>query len=420
MLIVAQKSIDADDVGQMINHARKKSGVVPPAKPEHVADALTKLREETYMTSAINVIFHVEQPGALATKITEKWQLDKTASGRFVVDLIRGPYKNRVESILRPLEEEINHAADVLRGSSGDEQSLRLIEQKLSEWDEYAQPLQLIDEGKGFDEKRSSEICGNLRDLALDLHNNKGESEISLRITKLLLKVFIELPEMAAALAKDLETLEKIVGEKHRNTAFKERLQAFTKAVKSTQNNSGKIVDLINALSALLDEYAELAHDEKIWHKARSVALALHNKHGATPAALHVTKELLSLAERFNAPQFISDKLYEDRKFLEVIPVRTVEQSPRSGRFWIIIVVGAVIIYLLTHASSKNDTFVSTPRQTGASAIQKPAVELRLVYVTASKLNVRNLPNGEHRRDHSTVTRMLLPPGLLETVGKKS
>ncbi|WP_424947979.1 hypothetical protein [Candidatus Spongiihabitans sp.] len=347
MLIMAQKSIDADDVGQMINHARKKSGIVPPAKPEHVADALTKLREQRHIKSAINVIFHGEQPGALATKITEKWQFDKTASGRFVVDLIRGLYKHRVESILRPLEEEINHAADVLRDSPGDEQSLRLIEQNLSEWDEYAQPLQLIDEGKGFDEKRSSEICGKLRDLALDLHNNKGKSEISLRITKLLIKVFIELPEMAAALAKDFDALEKIVGEKHRNTEFKERLQAFMNAVKSTQNNSGKTADLINALSALLDDYAELANDEKIWNIARSVALALHNKHGATPAALHVTKELLSLAGRCNAPQCISDQLYEDRKFLEVIPVRTVEKSPRSGWFGIIIVVGAVIIYSL-------------------------------------------------------------------------
>ncbi|WP_423909031.1 hypothetical protein [Candidatus Spongiihabitans sp.] len=345
MLIETQKSIDADDVGQMINHARKKSGVVPPAKPEHVADALTKLREQTYMTSAINVIFHGEQPSALATKIAEKWRYDKTLSGRFVANLICEVYKNRIQDVLRPLEQEIDHAADVLRDSPGDEQSLRLIEQKLSKWDEYAQPIQLVDEGKGFDEKRSSEICGKLRGLALDLHNNKGESEISLRITKLLIKVFIELPVMAAALAKDFDTLEKIVGEKHRNTEFSERLQAFMNAVENTQNNSGKIVDLINALSALLDEYAELANEEKIWSRARDVALALHNKHGATPAALHVTKELLSLAERFNAPQFISDKLYEDRKFLEVIPVRTVEKSFWSGWFWIIIVVGAVIIY---------------------------------------------------------------------------
>ena len=123
---------------------------MPIAKSEHITTALIKLREEQHIKTAINMIFHAEHPGTLATNITDKWRFDKTASGRFVADLIRGAYKSRIQPILQPLEQDIDRAADILRDTPRNELSLQLIERKLSEWDEYAQPLQLIDEGKGL------------------------------------------------------------------------------------------------------------------------------------------------------------------------------------------------------------------------------------------------------------------------------
>ena len=123
---------------------------MPIAKSEHITTALIKLREEQHIKTAINMIFHAEHPGTLATNITDKWRFDKTASGRFVADLIRGAYKSRIQPILQPLEQDIDRAADILRDTPRNELSLQLIERKLSEWDEYAQPLQLIDEDKGL------------------------------------------------------------------------------------------------------------------------------------------------------------------------------------------------------------------------------------------------------------------------------
>ena len=329
-LITAQKHIDVNEVSGLINTARKKSGVVPVAKLEHIADALTKLREEKHMESAENAIFHVKHPGILVAEIAENWRHDKTASGRFVADLVRGVYKNRIQDILRPLEEEINRAADVLWNSPRDEESLCLIEQKLSEWDEYAQPIQLIDEGKGFDEKRSSEICNKLRNLSLHINNSGNEPEISLRITKLLNKVFPELPEAAEYLARDLEALEKIVGEKRQDNKMKNRLQVFQNAIRNVQSDSGKIPDLLDAFSALLRECSELANDKRIWMHVRSIALMFHNKHNATSTALLLIKKLLVLADSFDAPQSVYDQLREDTNLLEKVTPQKQEKTCKT------------------------------------------------------------------------------------------
>ena len=458
-LIKEQKNIDTDDVGKMINHARKKSGAVPIAKSEHITNALAKLREEQHIKAAINMIFYAEHPGTLATNITDKWRFDKTASGRFVADLIRGAYKSRIQPILQPLEQEIDHAVDILWDSPRNEPSLQLIEQKLSEWDEYVQPLQLIDEGKGFDEKRSSEICSKLRDLSLHLHNNEGESDISLRISNLLNKVFPELPETAEQLAHDLSALKNIVDEKHRDTKIKARLQALMNAVESIQNISPDMAsqlndfsrtdinnfdDLINAFSALLNEYPDVVNEEEIWLIARSAAIVLHNKHNATYEALDLTKRLLTLANNFNAPRSVVDKLQQDKNDLQAIPDKG---GFSFGWVWWLVIGG--FIWWAVEQDSNNSTSTKTTDKSYASAKPAPSylketgyqtieveglgilkfpnsmndeeikrvIDLELIkrgnqaqdqlnqnpqpehrreaYVTASKLNVRNSPSGE-------------------------
>ena len=277
-----------------------------------------------------------------------------------MADFIRGVYKNRVQGILHPLEKEINRATEELQNSHS-EKSLDLLEKKLLEWDKYAQPIQLIEEGKGFDEKRSSEICNKLRDIALHLHNNEDKSEISLRITKLLHTVFPELPEAAKDLAHDLDALEKIVDEKHRGEKLKKRLAAFKNAVANAAVANASSIHLIetflavgvkppafliDALSALLNEYPELASEEKLWFAGRDVAVEYHNKHGATGLALHLTNELLALAKQHQCDQSIYEKFNDDKNVLEKIVSRskaTVKKSSNSGYLWAI----GIIIYIL-------------------------------------------------------------------------
>ena len=400
LLIVTQKDIDTEEIGEMINHARKKSAVVPAAKPDHIINALAKLREEIHIKSAINVIFNVEHPGDLATEITEKYRFDNTPSGHFVTDLIRGAYKNRIQDILNPLEEEIDQAADILWDSPRDIFSLHLIEEKLSEWDEYAQPIQLIDEKKGFDEKRSSEICEKLRNLSLHLHNNEGESEISLRITKLLNKVFPELPETAEYLAKDLDALEKIVDENNQDAKFNALFQAFKDEVEDFHNKSGDIQRLIGVLSLLYSEYPTLAADEKLWIISRNIAIKYYNEYNATEVSSLLTKELLSLAIRFNAPLSISDKLNKDSMFFDKIHRTSTTVKKKSSTYkkpLIILSIIAIISLYIYFASTQIFLLGPQKNPTNLSSRDHEINENKNhnVYVIVSKLNVRNSPNGE-------------------------
>ena len=171
-LISAQKEINVETTSKIINEARKHSKF-KSVDGAYIEDALKKLRAENHIDAAINAIRSASHPGKLAASLAEKWRVHKTQSGNFVTELIRDKYKSFVLPVVRPLEDEINSASDELRENPRDEESLRCIEEKLLEWDEYQQPIQLVEEQKGFDEPHSHEMCMKLIELYRYLHKEK-------------------------------------------------------------------------------------------------------------------------------------------------------------------------------------------------------------------------------------------------------
>lgn len=317
-LISAQKEMGVETVSEMIHQARRTSGF-KPAKVDKalVADALEKLRKK-HIAAAFNAIRGYVHPGNLATALAEKWRFNKKESGRFVAELIGGPYANWVLSILRPLEEDIDSASEKLRNNADDEQAVSIIETKLSEWDEYAQPLQLIDEKKGFDEQISQKVCGKLRALALHLHNEERATEISFRITRLLVKVFQELPEASETMAKDASALESILEKERLGEHQEKKVKNFRDAKEAMDNLDSESIAwekskfLVEAFKDLLQNSA-LASNEGLWMIVRGVAISMHNEHNLIAVARWLIEELISLATRYNAPKQIQQKLKEDK-----------------------------------------------------------------------------------------------------------
>lgn len=349
-LIDVQKSIDAEAVGELINSARKKSRVVPLAKHGDIEVALDDLRKK-HLEAAGIALCKARYPGKLAAEIAEQYRHNKRASGDFVKDLLRGPYTRWAHAHMEPLEKEIDRAVATLRESPDDEQALCLIEKKLPVWDEYAQPLQLIDEGMGFDDKRSKEICNALIDLAMHINNTAELPEVSFRIVKVLNAVFKELPGVAERLADDLTTLEGMAGEKQKAQRVRQQLTALVASVKQVQNNeSAQIPALLTMLSALLGEHAVLAKDEKLWFMVRSAALSLHNTHHETVSAIYLTGGILARARQFGAPVSVIAKLLEDEGALNKMYAAPRANAVSGGRddgdvmaylgpaFWVIVI----------------------------------------------------------------------------------
>ena len=217
LIAEAQKGINASSVTKLINAAREKAKVVPPIDEERVEEYLRKLRNEKHKKVIVDKLFRMSTATKLVTGLAEKYQFERSPAGRFVCDLIRNDYKNWIRPKLPSLEEKINMAAKELEKSQGDRDYLQIIERNLREWDRYVQPIQLVDEGKGFNEEISFNMCERLRGLAVCLHNERGETEVALDITRLLLEAFRELPQTAEKLENDLRVLEDFKHQKRKS-----------------------------------------------------------------------------------------------------------------------------------------------------------------------------------------------------------
>ena len=354
-LISAQKEINVETISKIINEARKHSKF-KSVDGAYIEDALKKLRAENHIDAAINAIRSAPHPGKLAASLAEKWRVHKTQSGNFVTELIRDKYKSFVLPVVRPLEDEINSASDELRENPRDEESLRCIEEKLLEWDEYQQPIQLVEEQKGFDDPHSHEMCMKLIELYRYLHKEKDETEVSFRISKVLSKVFEELPKMSEILGSDIGVLEKIIYSKNTQENIREKMEAFEKSIEKLNNARTErqakenAVEFIRAFESLLDNPDAVAA-EGLWGYARKTAIDAHNKHNYSMVSMFLIEKLFILAKTHDAPVKIGWTLTKDLESIKFITSRKhneEESTEESTSIWRTIIVVIVIIGIIS------------------------------------------------------------------------
>ncbi len=96
--------------------------------------------------------------------------------------------------------------------SANDIDDLKVLFANVRKFDRVAQPIQLYLQAKGSANKQreSVEVAFKLRNLAIEMHNEKGKTNLSLAITNLLKELFSELPEIKALAEKDAVTLTKL------------------------------------------------------------------------------------------------------------------------------------------------------------------------------------------------------------------
>ena len=251
--------------GQMIEmlpalRPARKQAKMPPPSEEHFQEAL-RLVSQKHCQAAMRAIESAQHPGKIMTEIAEEWRYDKTEAGRFVADLARS-YDGWSISRLRPIEQKINEVADAIGDGKADNKMLDKIDRLLAEWDEYSQPMQLMNEAKGLDDPRSKDIFNTLRPVAIDIANNHQQYEEALRISKALSHTFPELPGKARQLAKDIEILKKLPGRR-------DLLEAQARFVSAIKENHFPLLSLLLAVFAAKDvvRLTNNTNEKKKWQK---------------------------------------------------------------------------------------------------------------------------------------------------------
>ena len=153
----------------------------------------------------------------LVTLFAEKYIADDEYNDSGIISDIIDQYEIWAKSIMESKEEKIRECIDSIKKIDNDSKMKQAVSNLIAlikEWDMYAQPLQVTLTSRGVEDRNSRDIAIDIRDLAIYLHNEKGETALSLEITEALKVYFAELSEVLEVVSKDSETLQRLQKEK--------------------------------------------------------------------------------------------------------------------------------------------------------------------------------------------------------------
>jgi hypothetical protein len=187
--------------------------------------------------------------------------------------------------------------------------ALASFNEELRAWDDLAQPLQVADNLRGLDEQRSTSLYEAIREVALELANDRREHEAALALTRAALSAFAELPQAREQLQDDETTLEELVQADHMAANLAPLCEAVDVArqhhSRFARAMSGGGFGLVAAPPALeiRDCYDQIIRggDQKCIESAtmavRSLAIELCNESNDNKSALKVLEWLLSYSD---------------------------------------------------------------------------------------------------------------------------
>ena len=293
--------------------ARKTAGMPPPSA-EHFRQAMHDIGEQ-HCKVAMRAIETASAPCAMMTSIAEEMRYDKTASGRFAADLVRAFDRWSITK-LRPIEDGIDKAIASLRGGEVNKVVLDDIDRLLNEWDEYSQPMQLMNEAKGLDEERSKKLANKLRSAAVYIANEHEEHEAALHISNVLNRTFPELPGIAGTLATDITTLRGVLA-RQANRKEREQVDELVEMI----NEIKEVPSSFSSHSARFERLAplvlkRLSKNENVWRFIRLAAIEIFNE-GYSNHGRIMAKLLSQWANEYGASQDVREKLHEDLKHMK-------------------------------------------------------------------------------------------------------
>lgn len=151
----------------------------------------------------------------IMTKIVD----DETKNGEIqaplMIEYLVDDYKLHTQNFLEQEQEKIIKLAQIIKekASEGESSIASMVDKLLtiaSNWDKVAQPIQLSMKSRGLADSMSNQIAYIIRDLAIELYNSHKMLNTSKKISKILLELFKELPDIELRVQEDISTLNDI------------------------------------------------------------------------------------------------------------------------------------------------------------------------------------------------------------------
>lgn len=293
--------VQENDVAEEIN--RKRDDI-----RQTIAERLSSLDQDSYIQ--------------LVTMLAEKCIAEEDYEDGIILTDVVDQYEVKMQSQLEENAEAITSHITRIQHLTNDEaisDNISALIRRVQNWDKLAQPLQLKSQASGMPHEISESLGRQLRDLALYLHNEKGETEEALILVDAMKDVFAELDGLADLFDSDSDALNNLIQGEEDAKAILAEMDAVQKQGESlkaftTSTGVNSFIDRVKKLDARLksvdlDEDTRTKVRENLCYIARAVAIDLHNTNQKTNDALTIAK---ALAAEFNDMSSLRLKLGED------------------------------------------------------------------------------------------------------------
>lgn len=207
------ESIDPEDVLRDVNEDRSVSGF-PEIQGTGVIEQELSERRKLYR-SALKDLLDTMEPARLietTTQVVRRATDGGKKHAPILLDDLVDSYEVETQGFLQKEAENISTLIGQAReaGPRGDlivDPLLDRLEKVARNWHRVALPILISAKSRGITHRESQETAYELRGLSLTLNNDHGMINHAERMTRLLLELFAELPDLAERLGEDAEAL---------------------------------------------------------------------------------------------------------------------------------------------------------------------------------------------------------------------
>lgn len=318
-LIYRIENLDYAASKNAVDESRVAAGL--PASNSELWQTAISEQLEQYAKLTARTLAKSSEGIALITQLMEAFD-PETANTKFVlfVDSVINQFSAETERQLDEWEAEIEELISSAKEKPSDEDGVREISLRISDWDRLRQPVQLRDEKRGLDDPKSKELCNQIRDVCLYLANECNEYFNARILARCLTEHFGELPSISEKLESDLTQLDDLVAEQ-RDEKILAPLIGIIEDAKSNLNRFALYITRGNLANGGYGQAGELvaafvaANEQPLispaisWWMVRQLAISLHNDANSPEAAAAIIVWLLSLSP----PDDVQEQLLIDK-----------------------------------------------------------------------------------------------------------
>ena len=380
-------SIDISELLITINTNRQQSGLREVLEDELEREFNKKRDQIRQLISDKTINLNEEDYIDFITMIAEKCIADEDYNDGIVISDIVDQYEIKTQDLIEEAADEIYSHIERIKEISNDEaieDNINGLIRRVKKWDRLVQPLQLKSMASGVAHGGSQDVGREVHEFSVWLHNEKGLSDVSLRLIDAMKPIFAELGELSDVFESDSNALTNIIrGNKEAEQAVAEMdslkasadsLKVFATSIK--MNEFIEKVRTINKKVKLISLDAELLEQvrENICYIARDVAITLHNDKQQTEYALKIAKVLVT---EFGDLYELKSKLTQDVATLSQQSMlqsriryqqQAQEDADKAKRIGCLVVVGFFLLIFLISGLSQCDSSSSSDYSNSSSS----------------------------------------------------